>query len=438
MSLLFNKFQLLHAPEDNPVGSGSMDILSELMKDDETPEVIDLDDKKPEVKDKEEDKEEKDDDDKGKEKEKEEDDEEDNDDEEEKEVDELEELEKELEGPDEKQLELMTPARRKDILTKYPKLFKDFPYLETAYYRDQKFTEVFPTIKEAEEASTTVKSFNDLQAKLKTGDIESVVTDIAKDQKAFYKLVDNYLPTLSKVSPDAYHHIVGNLMKYTIREMVGEATNSQNEELRKAATTLHTFIFGNTKWTPPTNLSGNDKPEDNKAESDLQQREREFAERKFNNAQGEIASRVDNAIKATIDQHIDPNKQMTSFVKDAAVEKAMRNVEKLISADTRFRTLLDRLWQNAADKDFAKSEMEKIKSACISKARTLLPTVIKSARQEALKGLHRTRQEKEDEKNTDTTSSKDTPRSRRSADKGSISKDKYAGMSTMEAMMADD
>ena len=36
----------------------------------------------------------------------------------------------------------MTPVRRKEILAKYPKLFKDFPYLEKAYYREQQFTEV--------------------------------------------------------------------------------------------------------------------------------------------------------------------------------------------------------------------------------------------------------------------------------------------------------
>ena len=67
----------------------------------------------------------------------------------EEEVDELKEMEEELEGPSEEDMELMTPVRRKEILAKYPQLFKDFPYLEKAYYRDQQFTEVFPTIQDA-------------------------------------------------------------------------------------------------------------------------------------------------------------------------------------------------------------------------------------------------------------------------------------------------
>ena len=61
----------------------------------------------------------------------------------------LKEIEEELEGPKEEDLELTDSSSRKEILAKYPKLFKDFPYLEKAYYREQQFTEVFPTIQDA-------------------------------------------------------------------------------------------------------------------------------------------------------------------------------------------------------------------------------------------------------------------------------------------------
>src|SRR5215831_19879700 len=57
--------------------------------------------------------------------------------------DELAELEEELTGPKEENLELVTPVRRGEILAKYPNVFKDFPYLEKAYYREQQFTETF-------------------------------------------------------------------------------------------------------------------------------------------------------------------------------------------------------------------------------------------------------------------------------------------------------
>ena len=438
-----NPFPLLFGPADVPTGDSlhpmsAGDILSELMSDDDGP--IDLEPKKPEVKAG--DKDDKDDtDNKKKSDVKDDKDEKDNDEDDDDTEDELEELERELQGPSDEQLELMTPARRKDILKEFPQLFKKFPYLETAYYRDQKFTEVFPTIKDAEAALESVKSYNELTSKLKTGDIEGVIADIKKDEKSFNKMVDNYMPTLMKVSPEAYHHIVGNLVKYTVREMFQEANNKNNDSLKNAATILHDFVFGTTKWTPPTNLSQEQSPADSKGVSDLEKREREFNERRFTTAQNDISTRVDNSIKATIEQHMDPNNHMTPFIKNAATEKALKQVEDLLGKDTRFKSLLDRLWQNAAEKDFAKPEMDKIKSACISKARTLLPSVIKAARLEALKGLgRRSKNNDEDDDSKDDTVDEpkkrdsDSPRSK--SDKGSKNT-VPEGMSSLDFLMQD-
>src|SRR6187401_3520536 len=112
-----------------------------------------------------------------------------------KEDDELKEIEEELDGPKEEDLELMTPVRRREILAKYPKLFKDFPYLEKAYYREQQFTEINPTIEDARVASEKAKIMDIVEREIMSGDITSVLA-AAKDenQEAFYKVVDNYLP----------------------------------------------------------------------------------------------------------------------------------------------------------------------------------------------------------------------------------------------------
>src|SRR4030095_17039531 len=80
--------------------------------------------------------------------------------EEEPEEDELEELVEELAEPDESKLQLVTPVRRKEILKKYPNVFKDFPYLEAAYYRDRQFTEVFSDLDNAKEALGKAESFD--------------------------------------------------------------------------------------------------------------------------------------------------------------------------------------------------------------------------------------------------------------------------------------
>src|SRR5687767_11360934 len=107
--------------------------------------------------------------------------------EEDEEEDELKALEEELAEPTDEQLESMTPARRKDILKKYPTLFKDFPYLEKAYYREQQFTQVFPTIEEAKEASVKAGVLNNFENDLLKGNTVTILKGVKQqDELAFY------------------------------------------------------------------------------------------------------------------------------------------------------------------------------------------------------------------------------------------------------------
>jgi hypothetical protein len=77
---------------------------------------------------------------------------------------------------------------------------------------------------------------------------------------------------------------------------------------------------------------------------------------------------------------------MSDYVKTHATKEAFDKLETLISQDGRFRGLLDKLWEKAFQSGFDKESTDRIKAAYLSKAKTLLPSVIKSARTNALKG----------------------------------------------------
>src|SRR5215471_8169350 len=145
-------------------------------------------------------------------------------DEESEEIDELAELEAELQEPSEEQLELVTPVRRRDILKKYPNIFKDFPYLEKAYYREQQFTELLPTIEDAKAAVEKSKVLDRFESDVTSGNTETILRAVKETSPdAFLKIVDNYLPTLAKVDEKAFFHVIGNVTKHTIINMVNEA-----------------------------------------------------------------------------------------------------------------------------------------------------------------------------------------------------------------------
>lgn len=459
MLQLFNKFPFYYpdipsGTEDSGSGNLSKDDMIDFMASDDDKDIIPLEDTPPKPKKE----------DKGKEKDlskekedkiPEEDDEEQEEElevEEDEEDDELKEIEDELEPPTDEQLELVTPVRRREILKKYPTLFKDFPYLEKAYYREQQFTELLPTIDDAKEAVEKSEILDRFENDLMSGSTETVLKAVKEtNQAGFYKIVDEYLPTLAKVDEQAYFHVIGNLTKNTIVSMVQEARRlgigSDNEgkpqpgvALQNAALLLNQFVFGTSDFKPPTQLSNQGRPEDNSKERQIQEREQNFIRGQFESTRGDLNTRVNNSLKNTIDANIDPKSSMTDYVRKNASRDAHDNLSILINQDNRFRALVDKLWEKAFEDGFSKVSTDRIRSAYVSKAKTLLPSVIKKARNEALRGMGKRIKDDEGEETTTRRGPVPTgrPRSQQSGS-GKIreAKDIPKGMSTIDFLNSD-
>jgi len=359
---------------------------------------------------------------------------------EDEEEDPLKELEEELKPPTEEDLELTTPVRRKEILAKYPQLFKDFPYLEKAYYREQQFTEVFPTIQDARVSAEKAQILDAAEKQVMNGDITMFLQAAkAEDGEAFAKIADNYLPTLRKVDQQAYYHVLGNVIKDTIITMVreGRALGDQGAPLQAAANVLNQFVFGSQQFTPPGRLSKPVDPGVQQQQDQINQQKQQQVMATFTNVRDDLQARADNTLKSTIDGHIDPTGSMSEYVKSHATTEAFDKLETLISQDTRFRGLLDKLWEKAFQSGFSKESTDRIKSAYLSKAKTLLPSVIKSARIKALKGVSSA-------VNTEVMTPKKSPAATRRpsaapTSSGRIRKpsDIPAGMSTLDVLMSD-
>jgi hypothetical protein len=258
------------------------------------------------------------------------------------------------------------------------------------------------------------------------------------DPNAFHKIVDNYLPTLAKVDNQAYTHVIGNVVKQTIIAMVHESRASGNAELQTAAQLLNQFVFGRSTFEQPTTLS---KPETRNEEAEkLKTREQNFAKQQFTRISGELGTKVNNSLKSTIEQHIDPRSSMSEYVKRTASRDAFETLERLINNDSQFRTLVDKLWERAIKSDYSEESVNKVRSAFLAKAKTLLPSVIKKARNEALKGMGKRVRDTDTTdkgKNTDNDRKRSRDNEPPRSDKGGKSK-VPAGMSSLEFLMSED
>lgn len=358
------------------------------------------------------------------------------------------EFEDDLKEPTEEDLELVTPVRRREILAKYPNLFKDFPYLEKAYWREQQFTEVFPTIDDAKSAREDAQILGKFEGDLLKGNIETVLKAVKdKSPNSFNKVANDYLKTLANVDERAYLNVISNLTKHTISSMAAKARSSNNEALMQAATILNQFVFGSDEWVPPKELPVEEaENKENPKSKEIEDREKAFNQRQFDTARTDINTRVGNSLKATIDANIDPKKAMTDYVRKNASRDAMEILTGLIAKDTRFKALNEKLWEAAFKANFSKESTDRIRAAHLSKAKTLLPSVLKKARIDALRGMGKRVRETPDD-NTETTERKAPVAARKPASSGNKggqrvgkvtnAKDIPKGMSTLEFLNSD-
>lgn len=303
--------------------------------------------------------------------------------------DDLKELEDDLEEPTEDKLQLMTPSKRKDILKDYPDLFKKHPYLETAYFREQKFTEIFPAIKDAEAAAKDVKVLEDLESDLAEGNLERLLSGLYKGNKeSYHQAIDNLLPTLAKVDRESYDHLIANVTKHTIQSLYEAGSEEGQEVLKNVAILLNQWAFGNSKFEAPTKLAR--KVEKNPESEQLERERKDFERQRFDAARTNLISRVDNTLKNTLQNNIDPKGSMTEYVREKAVEDAQRMLESQLRSDTRFQKILLQYWQKAKAASYSDDAMREVRKAYLSRAKAVLPGIIQSARNRALKGLGKT------------------------------------------------
>lgn len=343
----------------------------------------------------------------------------------------------ELDEVSDDKLELVDHVSRKEILKAYPDLFKKFPYLEKAYYRNLQFTELFSKPEEAKAAIEAQQTLQNFETQLLAGDIKDVLKAVkAENQESFHKLVDNYLETLEEVDPKMWEHVVGNLNKKTVYAMYREGKQTQNKELMAAALHLNQFIFGTSEYTPPGQLS---KPvEKTDKEKELEEKEKNFNQRQFETHRNSLHSRVNNSLKNTVEINIDPKGSLDNdFIKEKAVEDAMSQLYKLMNSDQKYVKGLKLLWQDAAKNDYQQPFLDKIKSYIINKSKPLLKGVIKDTRNKVFKNAANKNN------NADKGSRKGPlpqgkPAAHNSGDRKVDPKSIPANMSSADYLMADD
>jgi hypothetical protein len=303
----------------------------------------------------------------------------------------------------EDELEFVNVPRKKEILKEFPELFKKFPGMERALYKEAQYAELFPTMQEAKIAKEELRGLKEVEAEILNGDLENVLKSVKEQNpESFDKVVNNYIHTLRKVDEQAYYGVLNFIIDNAIVTAYKTGHEQQDEQLMIAAQLINKFVHGSHNIQHPR-YPRQVRPENDPREQQLAQKQTELNYREFNGALSDVTERTENTIKATIDKYIDSKSQMTPYLRDKAVTDVLAELNQSIQSDARFKSVLDNLWRESANNGYSTQSKNKIRNQIINKAKVVLPDIIRRVRAEALKNNRSMsiRNDKDDERASD-------------------------------------
>lgn len=302
--------------------------------------------------------------------------------------DEGEEKKPELRLDDDEDIGLNIPNRAK-IIKEFPELFKKYPSIEKAIYREQQYAEIFTHPKDAEQAKESLKTLGTIEAELGDGNIENLLNSVKKfDEKAFSKITGNFLGTLQKLDQPAYFKTVNYVLKSAIQQAheygKGADKESDSYQVALAARILNKWIYQTDKVDAPEPLVVAKTEVDPKAK-ELEDRENNYHKERLNGAVQEVDDRVLGTLTKSIEGVIDPKSLMTPYVKSNAIKDVLNQFKDDLRKDKRFTTNLDRLWRACRDDNYSDKSKGKIREAIKNQAKQVLPDIIRRVKADALK-----------------------------------------------------
>lgn len=315
-----------------------------------------------------------------------------------------EELEEESElklddAEDENELELAKIPKRQEIKKAFPDLFKKFPALEHALYREQQYAEVFPSIKDAKEAKSSLDEFSAFQNDLLSGNIEPVLKSVkAANPKAFEKITAGLLDSLVRTDPNSHLAITRQVSKGILNYLHTAAglalkknpDDKRAEQIQIASELIHDAIFDTREVTPDVQRK---VEEENPEQSKLTAERAKFEQDRYVAAFNTVSSRVNNKLVNAVTREIDPKGIFNDYMKSNLVKDVMAECDRQMVNDARFSGLIKKLWIKARDEGYSDKSLNNIDTALKEKAKTILPAIMRAKKGEAMKGLSVNRRE---------------------------------------------
>lgn len=296
---------------------------------------------------------------------------------------------------DDEETERITHAS--DLKKAFPDIFKKFPDVKAALYRDQQYSELFGSPKEAEVTVSKSNLLDRIEKDLLVdGNPEELLNSVKKDSEAsFKKIAFSLLPYLAKADKETYLEVAALPIKQLLRNMVGKFDPKSNEY--KAAQYVHKYFFDSLDFNSKIKAEESNVETKSAKEKEYETKISEIDQRDFNNFADSTANSYVSRITKEFRSGIESDDRLTDFMKNVLVEKGLAAIKTQLDNDPRFKRQMSSLWNSAKASSYSNDLKSRIVSTALARAKSLVPTVRAKLLAEALG------KKKKDDKKDDKT-----------------------------------
>ena len=266
-----------------------------------------------------------------------------------------EELEEEVETPDEDESEGETGRISfSKLKASFGKdVFKKMPELRHVLGREQAYTELFPTLDHAREATEAVGALNHFNELVVNGVVAPIFESLQKNapEGSYQKFVSNFLPSLKKTDRDAYFAVAEPVVVEFLSAAMNQMVNTNNEIGITSLKNVARMIFGKPEL-PETRLPeaklGLDKPDER-----ISQKEQELLASRFADFADDTVEAATRKVRSILRHEVDPEGKLQGSYRDFVLDQIMSESTKVLKSDPQYQAKFSRLLRMAQAGDMS-------------------------------------------------------------------------------------
>lgn len=266
-------------------------------------------------------------------------------------------------------------------------VFKKFPELRRAVFRDHAYNELFSTVDDAREASEKAETMDQHEARIMAGDPSILLKTLGEtDVRSLESFSLNFLPTLGKLAPTLVAKACFPYIRGLLASALADADSAGNKNLKNSIGHISQYLWKSFELPPEPKAA---EVRRDPAFVEAQRRAHVLEQRLDDDFRGRTARVAHGRLNSMILEGLTKDEKLkdkfSPYELRHVAADIFRQVTSALDADQRYSRGIDAIFDRAARDGYKDDYMARVRDAFLAGARTHLSTARAKVVADALK-----------------------------------------------------